>query len=290
MSDDCPDDSRPAVINALSFDIEDWFHMVGIPAVDDPDSWPGFPSIVVEQTRWILDTLDEFNVKATFFMLGWVAERYPELADRIAARGHELGAHSYWHRRVDTLTPDEFREDLVRTMDVVERQSGKKVIGFRAPSFSIRPGVEWAFDVLNDLGFRYDTSLFPAPRGHGGYLCPRNPHDFTQTPSGRPMRELPISVMRMGPLRLAFSGGGYIRLLPFRVIARGFHLFNRAGLPVVVYLHPRDFAPDQPRVPMPAYRKFKSYVGLSTTRHKLRSMLARFRFDTCAAVLGLEAA
>jgi hypothetical protein len=104
------------------------------------------------------------------------------------------------------------------------------------------------------------------------------------------MRELPISVLRLGPLRLAFSGGGYIRLLPFRVIARGFSAFNRAGLPVVVYLHPRDFAPDQPRIPMPMYRKFKSYVGLSTTRHKLCRMLSRYRFDTCAAVLGIDAA
>jgi polysaccharide deacetylase family protein (PEP-CTERM system associated) len=289
MRDSRNNSNSQPVTNALSFDIEDWFHMVGIPAVDNPQTWPDFPSIVVEQTRWILDTLDEFSVKATFFMLGWVAERYPELSKWIAQRGHELGAHSYWHRRVDTLTPDEFREDLRQTMDVVEQQSGKKVIGYRAPSFSIRPGVEWAFDVLNDLGFRYDTSLFPAPRGHGGYICPRHPHDFTHTPSGRPMRELPISVLRLGPLRLAFSGGGYIRLLPFRVIARGFRVFNRAGLPVVVYLHPRDFAPHQPRVAMPAYRKFKAYVGLATTGHKLRRMLARYHFDTCAAVLGIDA-
>jgi polysaccharide deacetylase family protein (PEP-CTERM system associated) len=242
---------------------------------------------VAEQTQWILDTLDEFSVKATFFMLGWIAERYPELARQIAKRGHELGAHSFWHRRVDTLSPQEFGDDLRRTIDVVEAQSGRKVIGFRAPSFSIRPGTEWAFDVLTDLGIRYDSSLFPARRGHGGYICPRRPHNFTLAPSGRPMRELPISVMKLGPLRLAFSGGGYIRLLPFKVIDRGFQSFNRAGLPVVVYLHPRDFAPDQPRVPMPPHRRFKAYVGLSSTREKLRKMLARYRFDTCARVLGL---
>jgi polysaccharide deacetylase family protein (PEP-CTERM system associated) len=278
----------PRVTNALSFDIEDWFHMVGIAAVDDTRSWPGFPSIVVEQTCWILDTLDEFSVKATFFMLGWIAQRYPQLSRQIADRGHELGAHSYWHRRVDTLSPTEFADDVRETIETVQEQSGKKVIGFRAPSFSIRPGAEWAFDVLTDLGIRYDSCLFPARRGHGGYMCPRHPHDFTQAPSGRPIRELPISVMKLGPLRLAFSGGGYIRLLPFRVIDRGFRSFNRAGLPVVVYLHPRDFAPDQPRVPMPPHRRFKSYVGLASTRDKLRRMLARYRFDTCAGVLGLD--
>jgi hypothetical protein len=172
-------------------------------------------------------------------------------------------------------------------MDLVQEQSGKKVLGYRAPSFSIRPGTEWAFDVLNDLGFLYDSSLFPAPRGHGGYFCPREPHDFTHTPSGRPMRELPISVLKFGPMRMAFSGGGYVRLLPFGVIDRGFRSFNRAGLPVVVYLHPRDFTMDQPRVSMPPHRRFKSYVGLSTAREKFRRMLKKYRFNTCAAVLGL---
>jgi polysaccharide deacetylase family protein (PEP-CTERM system associated) len=289
MAQPQPTAQQTSVVNALSFDIEDWFHMVGIPAVDDPESWASFPSIAVEQTQWILDTLDEFAVKATFFMLGWIADRYPQLAKSIAERGHELGVHSYWHRRVDTLTPEEFRRDTQQTIDVVEQQSGQKVLGYRAPSFSIRPGSEWAFDVLNDLGIRYDTSLFPARRGHGGYLCPGVPHEFTATPSGRPMRELPISVMKVGPLRLAFSGGGYVRLLPVKLIDRGFRSFNAAGIPVVVYLHPRDFTPGQPRVPMPAHRRFKTYVGLSSTRGKLRHLLTNYRFDTCAAVLGTYA-
>jgi polysaccharide deacetylase family protein (PEP-CTERM system associated) len=277
-----------AVVNALSFDIEDWFHMVGIDALEDPNTWDSFPSIVVDYTQAILDTLQEHKVKATFFMLGWVAQQHPQLTAEIASRGHELGTHSFWHRRVDTMTPQSFHDDIKQSIDLIEQQSGCRVLGFRAPSFSIRPGTEWAFDVLTDLGLVYDTSLFPARRGHGGYNCPREPHKFTATPSGRPIQELPISIMKLGTMRLAFSGGGYMRLLPGWLIRRGFNRLNRKRIPTVVYLHPRDFAPDCPRVPMPLHRRFKSYVGLATTRAKLSMLLNRYRFDTCAAVLGIN--
>lgn len=279
--------SQP-VTNALSFDIEDWFHLVGIDALSDRDAWPTLPSLVVEYTQWILQALGEADVRATFFMLGWIAQQHPELSKLINDAGHELATHSYWHREVYALTPEEFHDDIKRSIDVITDQTGCAIRGFRAPSFSIRPGYEWAFDVLSDLGIVYDSSLFPAPRGQGGYPCPQEPHDFTETPSGRSMRELPISVMRVGPLKLPFSGGGYMRLLPYRVIRRGFETFNKRGIPVVVYLHPRDFAPECPRVPMPIHRRFKSYVGLATTKNKLRKLLEQYRFDTCAAVLGVE--
>ncbi len=281
--------NRPAdtITDALSFDIEDWFHMVGIDAVADPDTWSTLPSIVVDQTEWIVHTLAEADVKATFFMLGWVAERYPQLARLIADAGHELGTHSYWHRKVYDLTPEQFYEDMKRSIDVIESQSGQKILGFRAPSFSIRPGTEWAFDVLSDLGLVYDTSLFPARRGHGGYPCPPHPHIFEGAPGGRPMHELPISVMRIGPIKLPFSGGGYVRLLPGAIIRRGFDQLHKRGCPVVIYLHPRDFCPDGPRVSVPLHRRFKSYVGLGTTRRKLAMLLGRYRFDTCSSVLGI---
>jgi polysaccharide deacetylase family protein (PEP-CTERM system associated) len=276
------------VVNALSFDIEDWFHMVEIDAVADPARWPGFPSIVREHTAWILETLAGARARATFFVLGWVAERYPDLVRAIARGGHELGTHSYWHRKVYELGPEAFRDDLRRSIEVIESAGGGRVAGFRAPSFSITPGAEWAFDVLADLGIRYDASLFPAPRGHGGYPCPPSLHEFRAAPSGRAMPELPVSVLRVGPLKVPFSGGGYLRLLPGPVIRRGFAAYHRRGWPVVVYLHPRDFCTECPRVPMPLHRRFKSYVGLRTTRGKLRMLLERYRFDTCAAVLGLE--
>lgn len=282
-------DATP-ITNALSFDIEDWFHMVEIDAVADPDTWPELPSIVVDYTQWIVDTLAAHQTRATFFVLGWVAERHPEIARMIVDGGHELGTHSYWHRKVYDLSPEAFYADMKRSIDVLEDQSGRKVRGFRAPSFSITPGAEWAFDVLHDLGLAYDASLFPARRGHGGYPCPRAPHVFTGAPSGRPMPELPMSVLPLGPARLPFSGGGYLRLLPASAIRWCFDRTHRDGLPVVVYLHPRDFAPECPRVPMPLHRKFKCYVGLKQTKAKLRLLLERYRFDTCASVLGLEEA
>src|SRR5689334_22845699 len=275
--------------HALSFDIEDWFHMVEIDAVADPKLWPTLPSLVVDRTRWIIDAVAEAGVRATFFVLGWVAERHPEIAKAIAAGGHELATHSFWHRRVDQLTPHEFRKDLRESIDVLEQQAGRKVLGFRAPSFSITPGSEWAFDVLHDEGIVYDASLFPAKRGHGGYPCPQAAHQFENIPSGRPMPELPMSVLKLGPLRLPFSGGGYMRLLPGAVIRGAFDRFERDNVPVVVYLHPRDFAPDCPRVPMPLTRRFKCYVGTKSTQKKLKMLLARYSFTTCADLLGLEA-
>lgn len=273
--------------HALSFDIEDWFHMVEIPAVADRDKWDEHSSLVERYTEWIVETVGRANVRATFYMLGWVAERHPRLAPMIAAAGHEVGCHSYWHRRVDQLTPEEFREDTARAKDILEQQTGQRVLGYRAPSFSVTPGAEWAFDVLHDLGFAYDASLFPAPRGHGGYPCEQKVHDFEGAPSRRPMRELPMSVMRFGPVKIPFSGGGYMRVLPEWMIRHGFEKFTAAGVPVVVYLHPRDFAVDCPRVPMPLFRRFKCYTGMETTAAKLQMLLSRYRFATCAEVAGI---
>ncbi len=175
---------RRAPVHSLSFDIEDWFHMVEIEAVADPAKWDTWPSIVVKRTRWIIDLVGEYSggQKATFFMLGWVAEKYPEIAKAAHAAGHEVATHSYWHRKVYDLSPEEFRKDMKRSIDVLSDQIGAPIRGFRAPSFSITPGTEWAFDVMLDLGLTYDASLFPAPRGHGGYPCPQQAHDINARP------------------------------------------------------------------------------------------------------------
>ncbi len=276
------------IINALSFDIEDWFHMVEIEAVADPRKWDGYESLVERHTDWILQTIGDAGVRGTFFILGWIAERYPQLVQRIAEAGHEVATHSYWHRKCYDLPQQELREDLEQSIDVIEQAAGKKVLGFRAPSFSITPGSEWVFDVLLDLGLKYDASLFPARRGHGGYPCPVRAHVFEKTPSGRSMPELPMSVMRFMGRPLPFSGGGYVRLLPPWLIRRGFDQLNAQGIPAVVYLHPRDFAPECPRVPMPLHRRFKCYVGLHSTAGKLKMLLERYRFDTCASLLKIS--
>lgn len=272
------------ITHALSFDIEDWFHIVEIKASEDPDHWPAFSSIVHRRTRQIIELLRQFDVRATFFILGWIAERYPQLVRMIAEEGHEIGTHSFWHRKVYDLTPDVFHEDLHDSIEVLQQHPGVEVLGFRAPSFSIIPGTEWAFDVIGKVGLKYDASLFPARRAHGGYPCEPGPH-LRCEPDSEPLAELPMSILRWGPARFCFSGGGYFRLLPAWLIERGIRRLENAGRPAVVYLHPRDFATDCPAAPMPAYRRFKCYVGQGTTEGKLRRLLRKHRFATCYEVL-----
>jgi len=279
----------PAVVNesmhALSFDIEDWFHIVDIEGLDDPSSWDSRPSLVERRTDEILESLRIEGLRATFFILGWIADRHPGLVRRIAEHGHEIGSHSHWHRPVYALTPESFREDTLHSLDAIERACGVRPSCYRAPSFSIRPGCEWAFDVLHDCGIRWDASLFPGDRGHGGYPCGDAPFLFRDAPSGRAMPELPLGLARVGPLSACFSGGGYFRLLPYALLSMGFRAHERRGLPAVVYLHPRDFAPDCPRVPMPLHRRFKCFVGLASTMPKFRRLLRDYRFTTCGEVL-----
>ncbi|MDA1007552.1 MAG: polysaccharide deacetylase family protein [Planctomycetota bacterium] len=272
-------------LHVLSFDIEDWFHIVDVPAIDDPSTWDSLESLVNRRTDEILASLDRHTTKATFFMLGWIADRHPALVRRIANAGHELGSHSFWHRRVYLLDEAEFRRDTMMSLDAIEAACGFRPRGYRAPSFSIVEGTEWAFDTLLDCGIEWDASLFPAPRGHGGYPCPDEPHLFRNLPSGRSIPQLPLGVMRAMGRGLCFSGGGYLRVLPLWIIERGFAQFNARGLPVVMYLHPRDFAPDCPRVTMPLSRKFKCYTGMKTTMPKLEALMKRHRFGPCGEVL-----
>ena len=275
----------PDVTHALSFDIEDWFHMVEIDSVDDPAKWDAFPSIVERETEWILETLQKRDITATFYVLGWIADRYPDLVRSIDQAGHEIGSHSFWHRRVDTLTREQFRTDVRDSLDAIRAAGVERCPGFRAPTFSIVPGAEWAFDELLDLGFEYDASLFPMAREHGGYPCSRDPHLSNIAPSGRSMPELPMSIMDIGPRSTAFSGGGFFRLFPKALVRRGFDQCEAAGRPVVVYMHPRDFAVDTPHVEMSRIRRFKCYVGIKGARAKFEWMLDNWRFTSCENVL-----
>ena len=277
-----------STFHALSFDIEDWFHIVEVAAVDNPAEWPALSarsSLVERYTDLILKLCDDANTTATFYILGWIAEHHPDLVRRIADAGHEIGTHSFWHRKVYELDEETFAKDIRDSIDAITAAApGVEVKSFRAPSFSIIEGTEWALDVLLDLGIEHDASLFPARRGHGGYPCPRAIHQIT-TPKGRTLWEIPMSVMDLGPRKVCYCGGGYLRLLPLSLIERGIAQQARAGRPTVVYLHPRDFAPDCPRVPMPMHRRFKCYVGMRSTEGKLRRLLDRYAWGTCADVI-----
>lgn len=276
----------------MSFDIEEWFHLVGVKSMADRSRWDAMQRTVEPLTDRILAMLDDHDVRATFFVLGWVAERYPALVGRIAQAGHEIGSHSYWHREIYTQSPSDFRKDLAQSIDVLEQSSGRRVMGFRAPSFSLTPGCEWAWDALLDAGLVYDASVFPVARAHGGYPLATGASEAgvrLAAPSGRVIAELPMSVTRLPMVRrkIAFSGGGYFRVLPWRLVQRGFSEHDAAGKPAVLYLHPWDFAPDGPTLPMKRFQRFKCYRNRDQTEPRLRALLQRYRFDTCAAVLGL---
>lgn len=279
---------RQAIVNALSFDIEDWFHIVEVEGLE-AQHWEVLTArhtLVERYTEQILQTCESAGAKGTFFVLGWIAERYPALVRRIADAGHELASHGHMHDRVGLLGPERFAEDLGRSIDAIGSASGVLVRGYRAPSFSITPGCEWAFDVLAEKGIHWDSSLFPAARGHGGYPCPRQPHRVT-APGGAIINELPMSVWSPGidSMRVGFSGGGYLRLFPYSVLRRAMASEAAHGRGTVVYLHPRDFAADCPRWPMSLHRRFKCYVGLASTQQKLERLLADNAWEPCGSLL-----
>ena len=271
-------------LNALSIDLEDWFHIVGASDLEATDRWTVLPSIVEAQTDRLLGACAEIGVRATFFVLGWIAWRHPRVVARVAAAGHEIACHGHWHRPVFTLRPDAFAADLSEAVAAIGGACGRRPIGYRAPSFSITPGTEWALDALIDAGFTYDASLFPARRRHGGYPCPPAPHVLA-APSGRGIAELPMSVLALGPARVPFSGGGYFRLAPQALIAHGARRLNRGGVPVVVYLHPRDITADWPWRQLPRGRRWMGRVGVHGALGKLRRLAADHRFATCAELL-----
>ncbi len=272
---------RPRMVHALSFDVEDWFHLRGLAGIGDSARWTSLPSLVERYTEMILETLARHRVRATFFMLGWVCHRYPQLAPRIAEGGHELAIHSYWHHRCENLTRGLLYLDLKRTIDLVEQQAGQKVLGFRAPCLSLASGAPWIFDVLVDLGLKYDSSLpLPPKATTTGGVAPR-------PPARHPLLELPLAVQSIGPLRVPIYSGAALRWLPERFLKRGFAQFERANQPVALCLLPRDFATDCPREGLSLIGRLKHHMRLKHTGPKLERLIARYRFDTCAATLGL---
>jgi len=254
--------------NILSVDVEDWFHILDLPTAPDLHAWHQLESRVEKNLHTILDLLERQGTKATLFVLGWVAEQYPNLVREAHRRGHEIASHGYAHQLVYSMTTAAFREDVIRSKRILEDLIGGPVLGFRAPGFSITPATPWAFGVLAEAGHTYDSSVFPARRAHGGFLgAALGPHRI-DTDHG-PIVEFPISVTPLLGTRICFSGGGYFRLFPWAFIAASSRRANAENRPVVYYLHPREIDPDQPRLPMNALRRFKSYVNLGSTQGKL---------------------
>lgn len=273
-----------SIVHAMSVDVEDYFHVSVFDGLVSRAEWPAMQSRVTTNTGRLLDLFDEFRVRSTFFVLGWVAERHPDLVREIARRGHEIASHGYAHRLIYDQTPREFRADIHRAKQLLEEASGCTVCGYRAPSYSITPRSLWAFDVLIEEGYAYDSSIFPIHHDRYGIpLSAREPYVVERT-AGR-LVEIPAATQRWLGVNMPVSGGGYFRIFPY-VWTRW--SIDRVGRhehrPVVFYVHPWEIDPDQPRLAAGWLGRFRHYRHLAETEQRLRRLLTDFRFDTVGAV------
>jgi polysaccharide deacetylase family protein (PEP-CTERM system associated) len=271
----------PPVANALTVDVEDYFHVAALAPSIPRDGWDARESRVVANTRKLLAKFEQFDVRGTFFVLGWVAERHPELVRDIAARGHEIACHGYSHRLVYEQSPDEFREETLRAKQLLEDITGSAVLGYRAASYSIVRESLWALDILVDLGFTYDSSIFPVHHDLYGIAdAARVPHRLS-TPGGATIVEWPLATARILGFRLPVAGGGYFRLLPYWLSHWGLASINRSELqPFIFYLHPWEIDPAQPRVAASLLSRFRHYTNLGKCEGRLERLLDDFRFGT----------
>jgi polysaccharide deacetylase family protein (PEP-CTERM system associated) len=273
------------ITNALTVDVEDYFHVSAFAGSVSTDDWDRFPLRVEDNTHRLLDLFDERGARATFFMLGWVAKRTPGLVREIAERGHEVACHGYSHQLVYNQTPDEFREETIRSKSLIEDQIQTPVYGYRAASYSITERSRWALDILAEQGFVYDSSIFPIRHDlYGIPGSPEYPYELV-TPNGRPMVEFPLSTAHLLGIRLPIAGGGYFRLYPYLLTKFGLSSINRDNKPFIFYLHPWEIDPDQPRVKAGGISRFRHYNNLGKCEARLKSLLGDFSFDTAMNVL-----
>jgi len=267
----------------FSVDVEDWFHILDDPSVPAIHQWASLPSRVERNFTKLLDLFSERNVQVTCFFLGWVAERFPHLVKEAADRGHEVASHGYGHRLVYEQSRSDFYADVRGARLLLEDLSGVEVVGYRAPGFSTTDETPWFFDALAEAGYQYDSSIFPAQRGHGGMpQGRREPHRIGEHDA---LLEVPITVADLLGKPTCFFGGGYLRLFPYWLIRKMAMQVLGEGRPVVFYVHPREIDPAHPRLPMTPLRRFKSYVNLETTEGKLRRILQDFPVTTFRNVL-----
>lgn len=289
------------ITNYLTIDVEDYFHVSAFEQQSPPASWGKRESRVEQNTDIVLALLADYQVKATFFILGWVAERYPRVTKSIAEQGHEVACHGYLHQRVGQQDRATYRQDIRRAKALLEDQTGSAILGYRAPSYSITRQTDWAFDELIDAGFQYDSSIFPMK--HDFYGIPDWPRfagyavkngncwqDATELGTAETgIREIPITTLRLAGKNLPIAGGGYFRLLPYALTRWGLNRINsREGQPFVFYLHPWEFDPLQPRmVGVKVKSRFRHYLNLDKTEARFKRLLRDFNFAPMKSGLGL---
>jgi len=267
---------RSRIVNALTIDVEDYFHVSVFDGLVPRSSWSTLESRVERNTDRLLGMLAEHDIRGTFFVLGWVAERHPDLIRRIAAASHEIASHGHGHRLVYDQTPQAFRADVRHAKRLLEDATGAAVLGYRAPSYSIVPRSLWALDVLMEEGYTYDASIFPIRHDRYGIAVSARQPYMIQRERGA-ILEAPASTARLGPMNLPIAGGGYFRILPYAWTHWGISRVNtREGQPVIFYLHPWEIDPDQPRLSAGLLSRFRHYRNLHETEPRLRQLLRDF--------------
>jgi len=274
------------VLNAMTVDVEDFFHVSAFESVISPSQWKDYQPRVDTNTRRLLDLFAKKEVKSTFFVLGWVAERYPDLIKEIHSQGHEVASHGYAHKRVILLSRDEFLQDIKRSKNHLEDLLGEQIIGYRAPSFSIGYSNEWAFEVLAELGFKYSSSTYPVK--HDLYGTPDWPRFAYNRPEN--IIEIPIPTLRLMGKQIPIGGGGYFRLYPYKLTQKlVFKYLRQEKQPYSFYFHPWEIDADQPRLKnAPLKSRFRHYVNLHRTEAKLIRLLDDFNWSTMRDVYGVS--
>jgi polysaccharide deacetylase family protein (PEP-CTERM system associated) len=271
--------------NAFTVDVEDWFHICGVPGWPTVERWHELPSRVVATTRGLLDLLDTCGVRGTFFTLGWIAERYPALVEEILKAGHEIGSHGHRHRRVYELTPEQFVDDLDASMTALRAAGAPSITGYRAPEWSINERSRWALDLLARTGFRFDSSMAPL-RVIGDPAYPQGPHTH-QTAHGSLLEFPPLVDRRLGQ-NIPLGGGWGLRMTEPRRVVDVIERRNRQGIPVALFVHPWELDPDPPRVRLPLAKRFVHYFRLGAFRERLEQVLRTASFAPMSQVLGLS--
>ena len=277
------------IVNAMTVDLEEYFQVAALSNVVDRDNWATISSRVVRSTNRLLEIFERNNVSATFFCLGWVAEKHPQLVRQIVSAGHEIACHGYSHQLIYTQTPDEFRRETQRAKIVLEDQAGCPVLGYRAATYSITEKSRWALEILAELGFEYDSSIVPVR--HDRYGIPsseRRPHKLRLS-SGSELTEFPPSTLRIAFFNIPIAGGGYFRLFPYWLTKWGIARLNKVEvLPCSFYIHPWELDPDQPKLEVNWKSRFRHYHNLSVCESRFRQLLADFSFTTMRNVLSQQ--
>ncbi len=274
------------MLNALSVDVEEYFQVYNLESVVRRKDWEDYESRLDIGLDRILGILSETSTRSTFFILGWIAERHPSAVRRIQDAGHEVATHGYSHRLIYQQTQEQFGDDLQRSIDVIQKITGEKLLGFRAPSFSITKESLWALDIVQDCGLQYDSSIYPAqPLIHSRYGLPGAPVAPHLIRSG--LWEFPMTVVRWLGREFPIGGGGWLRHYPYRITRWGLRKANAEGRPAIVYLHPWEVDPDQPRLNGSLWRRFLHYHNLDKTTDRLEALCQEFDFAPIRDVLRL---